>query len=152
MHDDASAARFWAKVDRGDGSGCWLWTGATEFGGYGHLTRNQRDKTAHRFSWELHYGPIPKGRLVCHWCDVKLCVRPDHLWLGTNDQNMADAKAKGRMHLGEAHGMAKLTSNAVDDIRRRAAAGATQASLAREYGVHQSAISNVVTRRNWGWR
>lgn len=95
------AERFWKKVHKTDT--CWLWTGSANRHGYGSFAVDGRDalrrsENAHRFSWRLHYGDIPAGVDVCHRCDVPRCVRPDHLWLGTRLENMADAKAKGRLH------------------------------------------------------
>ncbi len=78
-------------------SGCWLWTGATFASGYGQTRRNYRERRAHRASWEVHRGPIPEGMCVLHKCDVKLCVNPDHLFLGTHAENMADMSRKGRV-------------------------------------------------------
>lgn len=95
------ADRFWEKVDRGEE--CWTWK--PEFsrnpGGYGMFTpRHGARVGAHRISWELANGPIPPGMFVLHHCDNPPCVRPDHLWLGTHLDNMADMKAKGRSHSG----------------------------------------------------
>jgi HNH endonuclease len=90
--------RFWAKVNR-QPHGCWLWTGATAgHMGYGTIGAGGGTKlVAHRLSWELHHRkPIPDGMLVCHHCDTPRCVRPDHLFLGTHDDNMLDAAVKGR--------------------------------------------------------
>ncbi len=99
--------RFWESVDK---SGeCWLWIKATDRDGYGVTsTKNKKQVRAHRVSWEIHFGPIPDGLCVLHNCpggDNPTCVRPSHLWLGTNDQNMADRKAKGRYANGrDQHG------------------------------------------------
>jgi hypothetical protein len=87
-------ARFWARVDR-SGS-CWLWTWSVNTSGHGHLRVDGRNRLAHRIAWELTYGPIPAGLSVCHGCDVRRCVRPGHLYLARQAQNMADMAARGR--------------------------------------------------------
>lgn len=96
--------RFWRKVDK-SGHGCWLWTGAINGGNArrGHMCAGRRDGRefkilAPRLSWLIHYGAIPYGMLVCHRCDTPLCVRPDHLMLGTPQFNVRDMIHKGRAH------------------------------------------------------
>lgn len=89
---------FWSKVNRT--LGCWLWTRARVCG-YGSVRINKRDRRAHRVAWELTYGAIPNGLWVLHRCDVPLCVRPSHLFLGDHAANMADMVAKGRSLRGE---------------------------------------------------
>jgi excisionase family DNA binding protein len=88
--------RFWRYVEKSDG--CWQWTGAANPKGYGNIGRGKGLGTAkaHRVSWELHFGPIPPGLYVCHACDNPPCVRPDHLFLGTAQDNNNDKIAKGR--------------------------------------------------------
>lgn len=93
------ADRFWEKVERSpDPDGCWVWTAATTRIGYGvfAVSRKRKNVRAHRFAWELTHGPIPDGLCVCHACDNPPCVRPDHLWLGTSEDNTADRHRKGR--------------------------------------------------------
>jgi hypothetical protein len=86
--------RFERKFEKTDG--CWLWTGHLNRGGYGEIRIKGRAVSAHRFAWQLVHGPIPIGMLVMHRCDNPTCVRPDHLALGTDADNMRDRDAKGR--------------------------------------------------------
>lgn len=93
--------RFWSKVDRGDGSGCWLWTADLNRTGYGRINVNRRVWLAHRLSFVINVGPVPAKLFVLHACDTPACVRPDHLWLGTQADNMRDAATKGRTARGD---------------------------------------------------
>lgn len=101
-------------------------------------------KRSHRVAWELTNRPIPEGMLVCHRCDNPPCCRPDHLFLGTHDENMADKSAKGR-----ARGREKLKPGDAADIRTAYASGVMQKTLAERYGLHPSSISNIIAGRNW---
>ena len=87
--------RFWNKVQVTDG--CWEWQEGLSTGGYGKFWVGNETVPAHRFAWEVSQGPIPDGLFVCHHCDNRKCVRPDHLWLGTSYDNMVDCVEKGRV-------------------------------------------------------
>lgn len=146
--------RFWAKVDRSGGpDACWLWTGS-KTGGYGQFHAAAGTFVmAHRFAWELTNGPIPAGLRACHQCDCPQCVNPAHLFLGTQADNVADCIAKGRRGVtpikGERSWNAKLTDDAVRDIRRRCAAGEEQRAIAAEYGISESTLSQIKNGQSW---
>lgn len=150
--------RFWSKIKKTDT--CWLWTGGSSRGGYGVFVLRKPDRAyAHRFSWYLENGDIPDGLLVLHRCDIPSCVRPDHLFLGTQQDNMDDMIAKGRQmdyrarvprnQNGSKNNMAKLTDDQVFQIRLRREAGEGPVALAREYGVTYGNIWKIVTGRGW---
>lgn len=136
--------RFWSHVDTtGE---CWVWIASTRSFGYGHLHFDGCSQAAHRVSWQLHNGPIPDGLLVLHRCDNPRCVNPDHLFLGTDADNVADKLAKGRGVWGETVGRSKLTSDQVlaIDCDPRA-----HSAIAEEYGLAHSTVSRIKNRRRW---
>lgn len=143
------AERLWRRVRKT--RGCWLWTGAVKENGYGVIgeTRAGRMIGVHVVSWELTNGPVPDGLCVLHECDVRNCVRPSHLFLGTNADNTRDMYDKGRAPVGERHGCAKLRAMDVRHIRRRKAEGETQRQLAEAFGVSQPLINNIVHYKVW---
>lgn len=148
------AERFHEKYIPEPNSGCWLWAAMIDRHGYGRVWALGRLDGSHRVSYRLHHGPIPDGLHVCHKCDVRACVNPAHLFLGTQAENMADRNEKGRASggssPGEAHPMAKLTNADVTMIRRIYAAGREpQAALARQFGVSESVVSGIVHGRTW---
>lgn len=141
--------RFWKFVTKT--ADCWLWIGGRSGDGYGAFTlRPHQMVSAHRFAYELQCGPIADGLHVLHRCDNPLCVRGDHLFLGTNALNSADKVAKRRHRYGDSHPRAVLDEGSVRAIRARyARGGVTQTALAAEYGVDQTIISDVVRRKTW---
>jgi len=144
------AERLWLKVAKSDG--CWVWTGMTNDDGYGLLRVGSRRGMAHRISWEESFGPIPNGLLVCHHCDNPKCVRPDHLFLGTDRDNSADMRKKGRAAScrGEKNPKAKLTFADAEMIRLAyETLPVKQKDLAVAFGVTSSCISHVITGRKW---
>jgi hypothetical protein len=142
--------RFWASVKK-DPRSCWEWQGHCKSGGYGYVRWRGPQQLAHRVAWELEVGPIPEGLRVLHKCDNPPCVRPDHLFLGTQADNVADmvAKGRGRAPRGAANANAKLSIEQVVEIRRRYADGEFQTALAREFGVSAGAVAGIVHRRRW---
>lgn len=138
--------RYWANVIKTDG--CWGWRGATSHG-YGVFGALKKRYKAHRFSYELHHGPIGEGLVVCHRCDNPPCSNPDHLFLGTTADNMADAAAKNRMPRGTAHHMARLTPERVREIRARYDAGETLYGLSKRFGVHRRTLRSAIIRKTW---
>lgn len=96
------AALFWSKVQKGGPDECWIWTGSKTPSGYGQLRIRQRACVAHRFSYELNIGPVPNSLFVCHRCDNPGCVNPGHLFLGNQQDNVADMVRKGR-HSSRTH-------------------------------------------------
>ena len=111
---------------------------------------------AHRAAWELANGPVPNGMSVLHRCDNPPCVRPEHLFVGTQKDNVRDMIEKGRRatlesttHFGSDVGTSKLTVDEVVEIRRLYASGMRQIPLGKMFGVHQNSISRIVNRKSW---
>ncbi len=144
----ALSDRFWPKVNRNGANGCWLWTGAIRNDGYGAIHLGERRMArAHRVSFMLAFGELPAAPLeVCHRCDVRACVNPAHLFLGTRKDNMADCKAKDRQVRGERNGKSKLTDPEV--IAIRTAAG-THKAIAQQFAISRSMVTFIRTNKNW---
>ena len=176
--DEADEKRFWGKVNQAE-EGCWLWQGTLLKQGYGCFKIAGKMYKAHRVAYLYTEGAIPTGLILCHSCDNRRCVRPDHLFLGTCKDNMQDAVRKGRMATGDRSGArlhpermvkgdahwchlnperqrgennhhAKLGREQVEEIRVHYATGAVnQFVLAAEYHVAQTTISAVVRKESW---
>lgn len=143
---------------------CWEWCGKADGHGYGVFVVMNRQLRAHRYAWEITFGPIPAGLNVCHHCDNPPCIRPEHLFVGTQVDNMQDAKAKGRMSMpprrtgdahwsrqrpelrvrGQRHGNSKLTDQQVVELCRLFNAGVPRPTLARQFGISNTHVGRII--------
>ncbi len=140
--------RFWEKVDHKSDSECWNWlAGGSE--GYGQIKINGKTYRTHRISYYIHYKKDPGELLVCHKCNNKLCVNPNHLFLGTESENMQHAFATGRHYRkGILQASARLTEQDVRDIRELRGE-ISQAKIAKLFGVSCGTIQHIMDGRNW---
>lgn len=150
------ADRFWEKVNIGLPDECWEWTAYRNQDGYGMIHISRGVTHAHRVAWELANGPIPQDMSVCHHCDNPSCCNPDHLYVGTQADNMQDMSKRGRGVYpdtrGENHGLSKLTEHDVREIRRlRSEEGWTLRQLAAAFSVSESTVSVVARHEAWRW-
>lgn len=134
-------------------TGCWLWTHGAFNDGYGSVWINGRDLRTNRAMWKAVHGSIPKGMLVLHKCDTPMCCNPDHLFLGTQKDNIVDMYRKGRGvdNRGEKHGMSKLTNSDVVQIKSMITEGRAHKEIAHHFGVTRSAIYLIATGQRWAW-
>lgn len=140
--------RFWSRVRKTDS--CWLWIGAQSDFGYGRTVLRRVCYRAHRIAYWLSSGTwVPPEMQVNNRCDVPQCVRPEHLFLGTQLENLADAISKARTTRGSKRKNSKLTEAQVLEIHSRLASGEPQSSIARAYGVSQSGISRIGSGLIW---
>ena len=152
MNIEALRIAFEKRVMRGHPDECWLWRGNIHRSGYGVIFNRKLRRTlrAHRLSYEINNGPIPSGLCVCHRCDVRRCVNPAHLFLGTTQENTADMVAKGRnkwiAHRGEDAGRSKLSEDQVLAIRSDPRAYRT---IGAQYGVSSSNVSSIKNGQSW---
>jgi hypothetical protein len=153
MKKQPAEKRFLEFVDKngpvvsGMTSPCWIWNGTIQKGkGYGQFHYKGHTVLAHRFSYELNIGHVPNGSLVCHKCDVRKCVNPNHFFLGSNLDNQLDSISKGRNARGERTGTSKLTEKDVVAIRLDSR---IQREVAADYGVSRELIGCIKRRQAW---
>ena len=138
---------FWTKVDRSNPNNCWNWLGARDRDGYGNCFQKIKP---HRWIYQYYNGPITSDQFVCHSCDNPACVNPQHLWLGTLQDNHQDMMKKGRHGYGRFPGSqnksAKLTEQQVLEIR---ALPGPNRLIAEKYGVSKCTIDEIRARKTW---
>lgn len=146
--------RHWSLADKiafysspPDEHGCILWIGSKKPSGYGQIHTADGLLYAHHVAWRFANGPIPQGMVIRHKCDVRDCINPDHLEIGTHADNVADKVARGRATNGERSNLTKLTAAKVLEIRRRS--DETPKSLGDEFGVTASNIVAILKRKSW---
>lgn len=147
--------RFWPRVNKNGDNGCWNWTAALSAAGYGQIGAQGERKIlyTHRLSWEIANGQIPNGMVICHKCDNPKCCNPDHLFMGTQKQNMQDARKKGRdVHsrhpncfpIGHKAARAKITNEQASEMMKEIYGGALRSVTAKKFGVSVSLISKII--------
>lgn len=145
---------FWSHVDiKGEGE-CWEWMASCYSFGYGQVGVNHKTYSAHRFSWMITNGEIPERLCILHHCDNPQCVNPNHLFIGTNQDNVTDREKKGRGKIkgGEKNINAKLTNEQVAEIRKlyiRNKRGQSSVALGDKFGVDSSVILRIVNNETW---
>ena len=140
--------RFWDKVEKTDS--CWLWTGYRNEKGYGIFRVIGGVERAHRFSYLLHYGEIPAGKMILHSCDNPSCVNPSHLYAGTETDNSRDREERTKPNRkGSNNGRSKLTEEQVREVLSLKKCGFSNVGLRKMFNVSYCAINDIVNRRKW---
>lgn len=141
--------RFYNKVNKTDS--CWIWTAYRSNFGYGTIGIEKKTCKAHRVAWELEYGTIPKDMQVCHSCDNPSCVRPSHLFIGSQQDNIDDQMKKKR-HVsfkGSDNGMSRLSEEDVRSIHDGDSKGISHNKIAQYHGVSRHHVSQIIRGKRW---
>lgn len=142
--------RIEERVSRDNPNGCWNWTGQGSIDGYGYIDIRNKTYRAHRVAWEVYKGEeIPEGLQVCHKCDNRRCINPEHLFLGTNKDNHLDKVRKGRHAHGSRIGCSKLTETQVEEMRALHESGASYRQIGKLFGVHFATAGKAIRGSTW---
>jgi hypothetical protein len=145
------AVRLLEKIEHDTNGGCWLWSAKINRTGYGGIKHSWHGGgvLSHRAAYTEFVGPIPDGLFVCHKCDVRTCINPDHLFLGTALDNNRDAGRKGRSARGERHGQSKLSLNQARQIKMMLDKGEKRKTIAKTFGIGLSPVDSIAQGRHW---
>ena len=148
--DERLVERFHAKY-RKDESGCWIWMASCAGMGYGQikLPGERRQIYAHRLSYLIHKGPLPEGKQICHTCDNPKCVNPDHLFVGTSQDNHDDMKEKKRHTYRQQSKTAKITEEQARQVLGMVGLGIKQTVIAKAFGLSQVQVSRIKLGQRW---
>jgi hypothetical protein len=150
--DNAAMDRFWNRINIGAADACWTWTGYKDMDGYGRFYIKKKKSGAHRLMWIIFYGLIPEGMNVLHICDNPSCCNPNHLFLGTPNDNNQDAKNKGHTFhpAGELSGRCKLKYKDVVEIRKlHSENNISVIDLSKQFSISRQHISDILNRKYW---
>jgi hypothetical protein len=153
MLDQDTIKRFWNKVQKTDG--CWLWTGTMGGSGYGQIRvgsrtdQSRKTLVASRVSWEIHYGKIPIGMKVLHKCDNPPCVNPEHLFLGSDRDNVHDAMNKNRWFCQGGGHYQKLTLEQAVQVKQLLGTGMRQIDISRALGIDKCNVQRIASGTHW---
>lgn len=128
---------------------CWLWEGLILNNGYGSICIGGKQVSTHRLSYSIFNGEITNNLCVLHKCDIRNCINPEHLFLGTKSENNTDCAKKGRRARGEKHHNSKLSNKSVSEIRKLLLSNISKAEIGRKYGVSRTAVYYISTNKNW---
>ncbi len=146
---ESDKLRFWAKVDVRGEDECWEWVASKNSDGYGTFGIQGKTCSPHRIAWVLASGEIPYGMRVCHHCDNRACANRNHLFLGTQKQNIRDAASKYRMSRGENHYRSNLEESDILAIRKRFLEGESHVSISKDFGISQRQASRIANKKQW---